>query len=396
MRKLTEDATFRANPRYELVVLDRLVASDGASLRQFDDAPDLYGALVPRDGSVLETRSVSSDTALLFLTLATPGPLPRYVRAQLGSQTERTVLRLIADGVLELLDRGAFVSGPTASTLLTTVGQTDTRSPTSLLSVAALQYGQALVGLAESELAMRLYCYGRQPITPALRHRLPDAPAVAAHLGIDAGGRLQAKLDDKWVESRAPIGVRQHWWQWAARSSASRTAVSANRGYKLYLSPAIDGVGVALEALTGILASGRGATGFKVAADVPGLCRPDKIIVYFNHLDMLQGLAAKLGASLSGLTAHGVAFTASITTDGLLSWGADPPLEPEASGGPTSWRMWVTRRLAGHLVTAMTAGSTRMSPCEFALNRMRLGGVDTERWIPAGGVGLRQDQLEFA
>lgn len=396
MWKLTRDAVFRANPRYELVLSDRLSTSVRASLSQVDDLPDLYGALVPRDRAVLVTLSVTADTALLFLTLASPGPLPGYVVSQLGNDLEPTVLRLVADGVLELRDSGEFLSGPAASSILATVGRPKPRDRTSVLSIAAMQYGEVLVGLPESELAVRLYCYGRQPITPDLRKRLPDATAVAAHLGIDAGGRLRAKLEGNWVQGRVPLGAREFWWQWGAHSSGSGPAVPGNRGFKLYISPTLDGAGAALEALIGLLSVGRGVTGFKVGADVGGLCRPDKIIVYFSHLDNLHAFAGKINAALSGLSAHGVAFTAAVTTDGLLSWGADPPSEQKARDGATSWRMWVTKRLARHLVTAMTAPSMRGRPWEFALDRLRLGGVDTDTWIPAGGVGLTQDQLELA
>ena len=57
--------------------------------------------------------------------------------------------------------------------------------------------------------------------------------------------------------------------------------------------------------------------------------------------------------SLGSCPAHGVPFTAEISPDGLLSWGADPPGRSFSDGADsTSWRMWVTRRLAEYLTVA--------------------------------------------
>ena len=106
--------TFRANPRYQLVLLDRLSPPERELLRELEGEDELYGVLRPRSGSGLDVRSVSSDTALLFLTLAQPGPLPGYLLARLGDDLDPTIGRLVLDGVLEIENGGEFVCGARA------------------------------------------------------------------------------------------------------------------------------------------------------------------------------------------------------------------------------------------------------------------------------------------
>ena len=157
--------------------------------------------------------------------------------------------------------------------------------------------------------------------------------------------------------------------------------------YKLYVSPAIDALPAALGAVADSLARAPGVSAFKVGADLSGICRPDKLVVYFDRLDDLQRAAAQLESLLKGCPAHGVPFTAPVTADGLLSWGADPPaasaVESEAL---TSWRMWVTERLAEYLVVAREGSAGTLEPWQFALERLRLSGIDTDTWAPANDM----------
>jgi hypothetical protein len=62
----------------------------------------------------------------------------------------------------------------------------------------------------------------------------------------------------------------------------------------------------------------------------------------------------------------------------------DPPAEP---GTPlwqerASWRLWVTNRLATALLSAKTSALQTMEPWQFALERLRLEGVDIASWTP--------------
>ena len=78
------------------------------------------------------------------------------------------------------------------------------------------------------------------------------------------------------------------------------------------------------------------------------------------------------------LPAHGVPFTAVISADGLLSWAADPMWW---IGGRASWRGWLTARLAEYMVAARRTGCTDVETGRYALQRLRLDGVNTDTWM---------------
>jgi hypothetical protein len=80
-----------------------------------------------------------------------------------------------------------------------------------------------------------------------------------------------------------------------------------------------------------------------------------------------------------------VPFTAAVTLDGLLSWGADPPV-PGDGAAATSWRLWVSECLGGYLCDVRASGSGELEPAQFALERLRLAGIDTETWVPSSGM----------
>jgi len=372
----------RANPGYELVMLDRLTAFERELL---ESELELYGVLRPLPGAVLELRGASADTALLFLTLREPAVLPSYVSRRLGADTERTVARLVLDGVLEIEHDGEFLSGAPAAAAVLSGPSAGGRGRIGELSRAALSYGQQLAagGIAAGPLGARLYCYGRRPVTAALDRRLGDPSAIDGLLGVDRDGAARRALDAGWVNVPDAPGERNYWRTWRARS-ATRGSTAA---YKLYVSPAVEEIGTAVAAVAESLATARGVVAFKVAGDAGGLSRPDKLVVYFDRLDDLQGAAATVRERLDGCPAHGVAFTAAVTSDGLLSWGADPPL---GRGEATSWRLWVSERLAEYLVSGGSSEiephASEIEPQEFALARLRLAGIDTDTWIPASGM----------
>lgn len=378
--------SFRANPRYQLVLLDRMTPAERLLLGDVESESDLYGVLRPLHGSGLEFRSASAETALLFLTLAEPGPLPAYVVRRLGDELELTIGRLVLDGVLEIDHEGGYVCGVPARTLVLAERSDGGRGRIGELSAAALRYGQELVGVPESLLALRLYCYGRRPASAALRRRLVDDTAVAAYLGLGPGGSAREALDAGWWEH--PSTRTGYWRQWHPRPSSRRETVPGGSTYKLYVSPAVDGLESAIGAVASSLATARGVMAFKVGSDVHGVCRPDKLVVYFDRLDDLQVGAAVLRERLEGCAAHGVPFTAAITRDGLLSWGADPPAARSSADGAAgpSWRMWVTGRLAQYLTVARRSGGRDAEPWRFALDRLRLSGVDTDSWVPTRGM----------
>jgi hypothetical protein len=326
---------------------------------------------------------VDRDTALLFLTLREPGPLPAYVRRMSG-EAARVAAQLVADGILEIATgEDGFVSGAAAFGLLWEEGVEGRGGRLAELSLAALRYGQALAIADPLRLSLRLYGFNRRPLTPAWKRLLPDAAAVERHLGIGPGGPHRRLLEQGW--SRLS-GTSDAWLSWRGRGGNGSGSLSGKGAtWKLFISPApealTDGFGRILEAL----AAAR-VPQFKVGTDAAGLLRPDKIVAYFDSFERLAAAADAVTERLAGTPAQGVPFTSEIGGDGLLSWGVDPPTDPSGE----SWRLWLTHRLAVALLAGKNAEGSGVEPWRFALERLRLEGVDTDTWTPVGRL-FRED-----
>src|ERR1700687_2499680 len=93
----------RANPAFRLVLFDRLPAGQRRLLAGLARDPEHHGVVRPRRGPGLGWKAVDRETALLFLTLARPGPLPSYVRSRPGDAgAALTLARLVAAGVVQV------------------------------------------------------------------------------------------------------------------------------------------------------------------------------------------------------------------------------------------------------------------------------------------------------
>jgi hypothetical protein len=87
-----------------------------------------------------------------------------------------------------------------------------------------------------------------------------------------------------------------------------------------------------------------------------------------------------------------VPFTGAIDSDGLTSWGMDPPKFEQVMAWQEhqSWRQWVTERLAVYTLAAKENGADNV--VDFALHRIGLDGVNSDNWTPnlaiwSGSVG---------
>lgn len=379
---LIGEAVLRSNPGYELVLLDRLEPHERERIAEEADgrhAP--YGLLRPAPASGLEPRVVSSDTALLFLTLAVPGPCPEYVRTALGDHVDSALGRLVLDGILEIQVDGVFRSGAAGWASVAANGQASRGGGrTAELSVEAVRYGEALVAIASMPVevvAARLYMYGRRPVTPALRRQLLPQAIV---------GDTSEALRRSWIET-PPTAPDSPWRSWQPRRLGGRPRSSVS--FKLYVSPTAETLPAALAAAATALAEAPGLTGFKVGRTVDGVARPDKMVAYFSSLEDLHEGARRLRDHLGDCRPHGVPFTAGVTDDGLLSWAIDPPRSTDRARR-SSWRTWVTMRLAEYLLDARAGagsdggrdGLDTGEPWHIALDRLALDGVDTTSWIP--------------
>ena len=377
---LIGEAVLRANPAYVLVPLDRLTPVERQAVtEEATGQRGPYGLVRPAPETSLEPRIVSTDTALLFLTLAVPGPCPEYIRSGLGEQATSTIGRLVLDGILQVEVDGEFRSGAAGWAPLAPVAMGHRSGRIAALSEEAVRYGQTLLelgALPADLVATRLYMYGRRPVTPVLCRQ------VAAD---DPLGGASAILRARWIE-QPPASTDSPWRSWRPRHPPAGRAGSSPT-FKLYVSPTTETLPEAVRAVATALADAPGVLGFKVGRTVDGVARPDKLVAYFVSLDELHDGAERVRAMAEACRPHGVPFTADVTDDGLLSWAIDPPRNLPGSGHRTmasSWRTWVSTRLADYLLDATAGDPARVGgePWRVALERLQLDGVDTERWVP--------------
>lgn len=375
------DGTFRANPDYELTAFDQLPRGQQELFSALRAAPDFYGILGPRNGSQLPLKSVCQDTAQLFLSLREAGKLPPFVTAAPSPATNRDVAELVLDGVLQILHEGQLLHGASAFQAVCESSESSSAiSEIAQLSRDALLYAQALPFSDASLLASRLYAYGRIPATASWRKTFPHEGAIRRCLLIDDGGKNTARLERHWTRlPRDPENDGWIFWQSVRPFNGRRSAAC-----KLYVSPHPAFLRDGFDALLSGVESA-GANAFKIGKDLPGILRPDKMIAYFSRFEQLQKAAECVLAQLKGCPAQGVPFTAQIESP-LVSWGADPPIEKDVPAwlSRQSWRLWVANRLAIAMLTAKQVSHLKIEPWQFAVDRLRLEGVDTDTWTPLG------------
>ena len=377
--------TFRAGTAYELIVFDRLAPDEQMLLTELRADPDFYGVLRPRTGTGRTIKAVGKETALLWLTLQSPGPLPFFVFENDCKEAVSAIPELLLDGVIEVEENGRFLTGGEAAELIAKSRQSvsqGSRGRLALLSNAALRYGESLLLDDPSALAGRLYGFGRQPATPTWTRLLADGQAVLSFLGAGVGTDLSRRLDSDWQEAndRKTPG----WIIWSNR--VRRKSEVGGAPCKLYVSPAL----TAMPQVFPVVLEGASAqvSHFKIGSDAAGLLRPDKMVLYFPNQERLFAIASELATVLKGAAPHGVAFSAEITSDGLLSWGMDPPQGDRilAWQEPESWRLWVVRRLAAAMIAVQANSPSSIAPSQFALERLRYERVDVDTWTPSASI----------
>lgn len=236
------------------------------------------------------------------------------------------------------------------------------------VSAAALRYGAALELDDPRPLALRLYGFNRQPLSPRLVMSLPGQHVLREFV-LKEG---PPELTRDWRSRRRD--TRGGWLGWIRRDEPGRAPTIA---YKLFVSPAPTSVREALRVLVPELTRSR-CFHFKVGATPADLARPDKIVAYFDDRAETLRVAERVRAGIAGLPAHGVPFSCPVDDSGLLSWGVDPPHDDDEA---TSWRA----RLCSEMAAAMTAAAVE-DRVVAARERVAALGVDPDRFEPSPGV----------
>jgi hypothetical protein len=317
--------------------------------------------------------------------------VPSYIKAAFGEATGPAIAELILDGVLEIMYDGEFVCGSDAHAAIyppsSIVSDALKGSAVSQISIDALKYAQMLDIDEPNVLSMRLYCFQRIPLSPRWQRRLPDGNAVLDYLQVRSGAN-RAVLDANWISS-TPGARSDGWFAWHSQR-VRYSPDSADPIFKLYISPLPEQMADVFRIALKVLSDST-CISFKVGNDACGLLRPDKMVAYFGQFEDLAEAAGCLETQLKGCQAHGVPFTAPISAEGLLSWGIDPPqrVQSPLTWLRESWRLWVTNRLATALLVAKHARRSTLEPWQFALQRLRLDGIDTDTWTPSQQIWRR-------
>lgn len=232
--------------------------------------------------------------------------------------------------------------------------------------MTALRLASQFSRVEEGILARWLYAFGRLPRTPAIERDLGPDDEPMGVLGLGRGGAVRRVLEDHFVAS-ADSG----WYSflsWPPRLDVAPV-------YKLYVSPRPEALADVFPVVAARFVE-CDVRSFKVGRGCDGLLRPDKVVAYFTTRAHVAEAASALERALAGCPVQGVPFTAELGGEGLLSWGIDP------GGGvtKTSWRSWVTKRLAASLASG--AGATHDGRMGAALADISTAGVDPDSWAP--------------
>jgi hypothetical protein len=348
--KAISKACFQNNPEYELLP----IASAASEFSESQDKSKFSAVIRSQSSGV--GKKVCSETANLLLSIQERGTI---LETLLDTEGLDTVLaRFVLDNILQILWNGAFVGGPSAWPALFEGEFPEQES----LSTAALCYAQALRLKDELQLSRRLYTYNCAPVTHFWRKRFPDHDAVIQFLSTDS------------TEEQPELFLSKNggWLTWQARNWQSP---EDQPRYKLYLSPQIVALQECWQRAFPIFKESN-VVGLKIGADAHGLLRPDKIVAHFESQEALMITANQLREELAGFPCQGVPFAAKLDKSGLLSWGVDLP-----STNHESWRSWITHRLAASIIAASEI-DLPVEPWQYAMERLRLEGVNTMDWTP--------------
>ncbi len=216
-----------------------------------------------------------------------------------------------------------------------------------------------------------------------------DVAALAALLYRAGGCAVDDRLDPRWPrhltrQAERPVaaalsdharGRSEHWDSWSAPGVDATELV-----HKVYVSPTVKSLRRTLEAVFTCVLDHE-VPAWKVGADLAGIHRPDKVVLYLPTAEAADAVAGLLDHTLVGQDAQGVPFSGQVGESGIVSRGRD------LAG--TSWRAVVCRLVAQALWTARSdvAGSAHADAqdqrvAQLALDLVAAQGFDTVTWRP--------------
>lgn len=349
-----------------------LAASDGPA--GSDPDPLVRWTLEDRDR---DTRLVvdAYSAALRDEIERSPGPVEGFARFA-SVDLDRTLARLVLDNVLEIESHeGRFVRGAEAvGEVMRPVEHRAVAARIGERSHDAISYALALGGIASyRQLVRRVYRFNSH-LHVRRTSRLVDAEDDgAAFLGLGKHRPWRSYAAD------TTAGEQDPWWRWRHRSAAKGFR------HKIYVSAHVDDLPQVFDYVTAV-ATAMEVPAFKVGRGLPGLSRPDKLVLYFADAASLARAADELIAGMPDCRVQGVPFTEPLTDDGLVSRALDPDPDEVPGADPVlSWRMLVSG-IVSSAARSVAADTGHDAAVTYVLARLQVAGIDPDRWGRPSGA----------
>ena len=305
-------------------------------------------------------QEIDQDTALLLLSMKAENFLPNFLFTPNDTKFDSCLNDLILAELLEVKIGNTFVSGISAINKLSPnpraicTKSTESNVMTEI-SHTAIKAAVNLNLSHQQSLTNFLYAYNTIPASQNKRTTLDDDRTYL---------RLN-KIDPFWILNDTIEG-----WYYFKHP----TKYAAKSKYKLYINPKpshlTDTLCIVSETLKVF-----DVISFKVGKGSRGILRPDKLVAYFDSIEILMEAAKVLQKKLKDVPAHPVPFTALYDEKGLITWGMDPKTEKDER---KSWRQWIIEKLTNSIVNT----SEKNAKYDTALTSLSIEGINPSTFRP--------------
>ena len=358
------DCIFRRNPIYEIE--HRYMQKD-YPIPQTSAVTEFY--LRHRgDKKDRPTISLTLTEAQIIYTLEGQQELTSSCVRLLGNDLHYTIIGMVYDNIIQVQNKGIFEGGPTCSFVKEVLHSFPTFSAPnhliSKLSWDSIHYANYFSHLSQNEIVQKLYSYNAFPRTRFYDH-------FNDWFGTEDNIRLCNQIRKSYTSNSSNPPV--YWFSWYHNVHG----ISNDLSYKLYISPKPNDVRHVFSIVANICCTML-VPAFKIGANLHGIIRPDKLVLYFSNYDALERVALRLREVLQGIEVQGVPYTNPFDTNGLLSWAIEPVQTSFEPATTLSWRMHVASCIGRYLKLAYVQN------LDFnilnILARIRLQGIDSNDW----------------